>query len=138
MTQEIQEVGDMARNRLTGKQARFCREYIIDCNATQAAIRAGYSKKAAKEQGSRLLANVSIKGRIAELQAPILEKHGIDADYVIENLKATHDDCIEAKDRTNRLRSLELLGRHLNLFADKREVTATLTLAQAMAGIDDD
>ena len=67
-----------------------------------------------------------------------MEKHGIDADYVIENLKATHDDCIEAKDRTNRLRSLELLGKHLNLFADKREVTGTLTLAQAMAEIEDD
>ena len=76
--------------------------------------------------------------RLAELQKPILDKHGIDADYVIENLKAAHEDCIKENDRTNRLRSLELLGKHLNLFADKREVTGTLTLARALAEIDDD
>lgn len=45
---------------MTDKQARFCEEYMIDLNATQAAIRAGYSPKTANEQAARLLANVSI------------------------------------------------------------------------------
>lgn len=42
---------------MTDKQARFCEEYMIDLNATQAAIRAGYSPKTANEQAARLLAN---------------------------------------------------------------------------------
>ena len=47
---------------LTEKQKRFVEEYLIDLNATQAAIRAGYSAKTANEQGARLLVNVSIQG----------------------------------------------------------------------------
>lgn len=54
---------------MTDKQDRFCEEYMIDLNATQAAIRAGYSPKTAREQAPRLLANVSIQNRIAQLQA---------------------------------------------------------------------
>lgn len=45
---------------LTDKQRRFVEEYVVDCNATQAAIRAGYSKATAQEQGSRMLSNVII------------------------------------------------------------------------------
>lgn len=45
---------------MTDKQARFCEEYMIDLNATQAAIRAGYSPKTAQEQSARLLSNVTI------------------------------------------------------------------------------
>lgn len=66
---------------LNPKQDRFCREYVIDLNGTQAAIRAGYSKKTANEQAGRLLVNVSIQNRIKELQNKIelqVEKNGID------------------------------------------------------------
>ena len=52
---------------MTDRQERFCEEYMIDLNATQAAIRAGYSPKTAREHAPRLLANVSIQNRIAEL-----------------------------------------------------------------------
>ena len=55
--------------KLTEKQKRFCDEYLIDLNATQAAIRAGYSKKTANEQAARMLAKVSIKEYIAERMA---------------------------------------------------------------------
>ncbi|MEG5263246.1 terminase small subunit [Pseudomonas sp. JDS28PS106] len=51
---------------LTAKQQRFVDEYLIDLNATQAAARAGYSKKTANEQGSRLLANVSVSAAIRQ------------------------------------------------------------------------
>lgn len=54
---------------LTDKQGLFCKEYIIDCNATQAAIRAGYSRKTAGASAARLLANVKVSARIAELMA---------------------------------------------------------------------
>ena len=51
---------------LTLKQARFVEEYLLDLNATQAAIRAGYSEKTAKQQGSRLLTNVDVQAAVAE------------------------------------------------------------------------
>lgn len=55
----------MAR-KLTDKQKKFVEEYLIDLNATQSAIRAGYSPKTANEQGARLLANVSIQEAISK------------------------------------------------------------------------
>jgi phage terminase small subunit len=54
--------------RPADQQQRFVEEYLIDLNATQAAIRAGYSERTANEQGSRLLANVSVSEAIAEAQ----------------------------------------------------------------------
>ena len=71
---------------LTDKQARFCEEYMIDLNATQAAIRAGYSPKTANEQAARLLANVSIQNRIAQLQAEQSRRTGVSADRVVREL----------------------------------------------------
>ena len=58
---------------LTPKQERFVEEYLIDLNATQAAIRAGYSAKTAEAQGSRLLSNVNVSALVAD-------KH-VDAPY---------------------------------------------------------
>jgi phage terminase small subunit len=49
---------------LTAKQSAFVKEYLVDLNATQAATRAGYSKKTANEQGSRLLTNVSVRSAV--------------------------------------------------------------------------
>jgi len=71
---------------LTDKQEMFCREYLVDLNATQAAIRAGYSPKTANEQGARLLANVSVQIRIAELKARRNDRVDVDADYVLKRL----------------------------------------------------
>jgi len=71
---------------LTDKQEMFCREYLIDLNATQAAIRAGYSAKTANEQGARLLANVSVQIRIHELKARRNDRIDVDADYVLKRL----------------------------------------------------
>jgi len=58
---------------LTDKQDAFCREYIVDYNATQAAIRAGYSRKTANEQGAQNLAKLSIQERLKGLKAKVLE-----------------------------------------------------------------
>lgn len=71
---------------LTDKQEMFCREYLIDLNATQAAIRAGYSEKTSNEQGARLLANVSVQNRISELKAERNDRIDIDASYVLKRL----------------------------------------------------
>jgi phage terminase small subunit len=72
--------------QLTHKQKRFCEEYIIDLNATQAAIRAGYSEKTANEQGSQLLAKLSIHEYVANLQKERSDRTQITADMVIKEL----------------------------------------------------
>lgn len=77
--------------KLTDKQEAFCREYIIDYNATQAAIRAGYSRKTANEQGARLLANVSIQERLKALKDRVLQKLEIKADDVAQSDKEVVD-----------------------------------------------
>ena len=77
----------MNNRKLTARQELFCREYVIDCNAAQASIRAGYSKKAAKEQGCRLLANPRVEKEIARLQRSAAEMAGVRAVDVLLELK---------------------------------------------------
>lgn len=71
---------------LTPKQRRFVAEYLIDLNGTQAAIRAGYSRKTAAEQASRLLTNVKVSAAVAEGQAQLAEKHGVTAERIVAEL----------------------------------------------------
>lgn len=71
---------------LTDKQEMFCREYLVDLNATQAAIRAGYSEKTARSQANRMLTNVDIEKRIQELMSSRSEQLKVDADYVLKRL----------------------------------------------------
>ncbi|AHF77911.1 Terminase small subunit [Sodalis praecaptivus] len=71
---------------LTDKQEMFCREYLIDLNATQAAIRAGYSEKTANRIAAQLLSKLDIQNRIAQLKAERNEEIGIDAAYVLKRL----------------------------------------------------
>lgn len=71
---------------LTAKQERFVAEYLIDLNATQPAIRAGYSEKTATEQGSRLLTNVKVQEAIAEGQNKTAEKLEITKERIVDEL----------------------------------------------------
>lgn len=78
-----------ARGRqLTQKQSRFIDEYLCDSNATQAAIRAGYSKKTAQEQSSRLLSNVMVSQRLAERRKELQVATGMTAERVNTELAA--------------------------------------------------
>lgn len=72
--------------KLTDKQELFAREFIKDLNATQAAIRAGYSERSSRNQGARMMANDDILTRIAELKANRNEEVGVDAAYVLRRL----------------------------------------------------
>lgn len=72
--------------KLTEKQQRFVDEYLIDLNATQAAIRAGYSVKTANEQGSQLLAKLSIQQAISEKMAERSKRTGVNQDRVVLEL----------------------------------------------------
>ncbi len=71
---------------LNAKQELFCREYLIDLNATQAAIRAGYSEKSAYSQGWDNLKKPEIAERIIQLKEERIEGVGIDAEYVLRRL----------------------------------------------------
>lgn len=71
---------------LTAKQARFVREYLIDLDATKAAIRAGYSEKTAGQQGFQLLQKTSIKEAIADAQYKRATRTETDAAFVLKRL----------------------------------------------------
>lgn len=71
---------------LTDKQKRFCEEYLIDINATQAAIRAGYSPKTAEQTASRLLRNVKVQEYIAKRQKELSRSTEITQERVIKEL----------------------------------------------------
>ena len=106
-------------NKLNDKQKMFCKEYIIDLNATQAAIRAGYSKKSARIQASKMLT----KGNISTYMNGLLEKKSdklnITAEYVLGNIKSIGEKCMAADDKENpALKAQELLGRHIKLFGE--------------------
>lgn len=71
---------------LTAKQKRFCEEYLIDLNATQAAIRAGYSPKTAEQTASRLLRNVKVQEYMAKRQKELSRSTEITQERVIKEL----------------------------------------------------
>lgn len=77
---------DHEYSTLTNRQADFVREYIVDLNATQAAIRAGYSEKTAQEQSSRLLSNVIIQQAVSKARNQRVAATNIDAAYVLTRL----------------------------------------------------
>ena len=70
--------------KLTPKQEAFVREYLVDLNATRAAIRAGYSPKTAREQASRLLSNVNVMDAISAGKAARAEKLEVTAEQVLQ------------------------------------------------------
>lgn len=149
---------------LTPKQQRFVEEYLIDLNATQAYIRAGFSAKLANTNAVKLLQNTTIAKAIAEAQAKREERTKIDADYVlkrlveidqmdvldimddqmkilplrdwpkiwrqyisnIENLELTDADGVFKKIKwPDKVKNLELLGKHVSVGAFKDKVEHT-------------
>lgn len=130
-------------SKLTLKQKRFADEYIISGNATDAAVKAGYSKKYANTNASKLLQNTTIKKYIDE-RLKILDNEKIaDQKEVLQYLSAVMrgehkektlisigesgqeivDIDVGAKDR---IKAAELLGKRYKLFTDKVEVDANI------------
>lgn len=109
--------------KLTTKQERFCREYIIDLNATRAAIRAGYSEKTANRIASENLSKLDIQEKIRQLQQKIEARTEITQDKVLNELAnigfAEPSKQIRV---TDKIKALELLGKHLGIFTDKLQV----------------
>ena len=124
---------------LSEKQKRFAEEYLVDLNATQAAIRAGYSEKTARVQGSRLLLNADIKSYVDEKMSEKDENTIASAEEVMQYLtsviRGTSRSHVLAKDETGaerivekppdekeRLKAAELMGKRHQLFTDKVKV----------------
>ena len=132
--------------KLTKKQEMFCREYIIDFNATRAALAAGYSEKSAYQIGSENLNKVEIQAFLSELMQARNERVKIDADYVLKQAVKLHERCMqEVKplikggeqqtdddgnllfvfDATGAKASLELIGKHTDVNAFKERIDHT-------------
>jgi phage terminase small subunit len=79
-------MGKTSNTDLNDKQERFCREYVKDLNGTQAAIRAGYSTKTAREQASQLLTKLHIQARVKELQAKVVNKLEITSEMILQEI----------------------------------------------------
>lgn len=128
--------------RMTAKQRRFCDEYLIDLNATQAAIRAGYSKKTAYSIGVENLKKPVIKRYLDERMEEKDKELIADQDEVLKYLtsvlrgnsrssvvvvESTGDYCSEARemkkapDEKGRLKAAELLGKRYGLYTDRIE-----------------
>lgn len=80
---------------LSPKQAAFVREYLVDLNGTQAAIRAGYSPKTAVVQGSRLLTYANIQSAIQKAMDKRAAKVEVSAEYVLRNLMEVSERCLQ-------------------------------------------
>lgn len=123
---------------MTTKQKRFCQEYLIDLNATQAAIRAGYSEKSAYSVGQRILKNVEVKKYIVEQVERLKNEKISSAQEVLEYLTSVmrgeqkeqvplmyyDKQILEEKSASikDRLKAAELLGKRYALFTEKLEV----------------
>ena len=114
---------------LTPKQDRFVEGFLVDLNATQAAVRAGYSARTAQEQGSRLLSNVMVQATIAKAMEARSERTEIDQDMVVHGLLREARFLGEGTSHSARVSAWAHLGKHLCMFTDnvnlgpKREIT---------------
>ncbi len=134
---------------MTAKQKRFCDEYLIDLNATQAAIRAGYSKKTAQAISAENLTKPKIKEYIAKRMAEKEDELIADQDEVLKYLtsvlrgqtlsevvvvESTGDFSSKARrfekapDEKERLRAAELLGKRYGLYTEKVDQTVDMEL----------
>ena len=115
---------------LNSKQQAFAREYCVDRNATQAAIRAGYSAKSAYSQGHELLKHPEVAAAIQEADARHAEAVDITAAGTLQDIARLAQKAEKAGEWGAALKGRELLGKHLKLFTDKVEVSGKLTLAE--------
>lgn len=110
---------------MTPKQQRFVQEYLIDLNATQAAIRAGYSSNNADVTGPRMLGNVGIAAAIAEAQGRVSQRLEITAEKVLNDLEDARRNAMATLDWGPAIRASELQGKHVGMFVERRETIIT-------------
>ena len=124
--------------KLNPKQLRFAAEYPIDCNGTQAAIRAGYSEKTARAQGARLLTNADIKKIIEKSLVKANEKAGLTVETVLANIENLRKRANKDDDRKHELRAMDMQARHVSLYNDKIDLNENKTVTLIIGGLEDD
>ena len=162
--------------KLTARQARFVDEYLVDFNATQAAIRAGYTARSAEVTAAKLLRNAKVQAEISRRQKDLQKRTEVTQERVVRELArvafSNATNAVQVQPRTivgadgkeiviqtvvltataeltddqraaisqikqgangieikmyDKLKALELLGRHIGMFNDKLELKATVT-----------
>lgn len=137
--------------KLTQKQQRFVDEYIISGNATQAAIKAGYSKKTARFVGAENLTKPNIKVELEKRNTEIKSQKTMDMQEVMERLAAiargetveqqvtNKGTVVEIEPKTSdQIRAMELIGKRYGAWTDKKEVTGGLEINVGVGDYDDD
>ena len=124
--------------KLNAKQKRFCEEYIIDLNAAQACIRAGYSKKTARTIGSEHLTKPNIQVYIAELQAKISDRTAITIENTVKFIKEVTEEARDGGDASNALKGADLLMKHLGAYTQKIELSGEVKVKSLSEFYEDD
>lgn len=105
------------------RRERFCQEYVIDFNAKQAALRAGYSQQHPTQEGSRLLTYADVKIRIAELADGVTERAKLTADAVLADIATIKKSCIDTSPAIA-LKACELEAKLLGILTDRLDLNA--------------
>ena len=106
---------------MTPRKQRFVDEYLVDLNATQAAIRAGYSARTAEQQGPRLLGNVEIAQAVQAAQQARSHRVLINQDDVLRGLRREATLEGEGSSHAARVSAWGLIGKHLGMFVERRQ-----------------
>ncbi len=113
----------MPKPKLTDKQKKFCLEYMKDLNATQAAIRAGYSKHTANRQAAENMSKPVIKAEIDKQKEKRSGRTKLTIDSVLTDLVEIKKQCMEKGDMSTATRVSELEGKHLGAWKERIEHT---------------
>ena len=105
---------------MTSRQQRFVREYLTDFNATQAAIRAGYSPKGASVQGARLLVNAKVQAEVERLAQQKDDELGLSSERILH--KIAQIAFSEDEETRDSLRALDILCKTRGMYLRKPEV----------------
>ena len=119
-----------SKSKLSDKQKMFCKEYIVDLNATQACIRAGYSEKTAKQIGCENLSKPYLQDEIAKLIKEREERVQLTADKVLEDIERVRGLAEGSEQYSVSLKASELQGKHLAMFTEKTKVEGELRVPQ--------
>jgi phage terminase small subunit len=135
------------KQRLTPKQKRFVEEYLVDLNATQAGLRAGYKHA---DAGRHIITIPHVSAAITKAQAKVEEKAGVTVRYVLEGLMANYERAMQYREVADKdgnplgefvyrgdvaNRALELIGKHLGMFREKIEFPDEHGKPQPVGGI---
>lgn len=124
-------------SKLTDKQARFVEEYLIDLNATQAAIRAGYSEKTAYSIGQENLTKPDIAAAIQLGRTKLSERALVTQEMVVSGLLKEAKEDGEGSSHSARITAWAHLGKHLGMFKEQVEHGVTDTLGELLSQIGD-